>query len=337
MLLLGHGATIFGKGEAARRPFTIAGSRAYGPGVADMKAGLVMNSVLLASFDHFECLDAPLLSLYTSDEEVGSTQSRGVIEEAARKAAFVLNAEPGRVSGNLVSERKGGTFPRFRIKGRSAHAGVDFTAGMSAISELAHKTVAMDAITDIRRGVTLNAGLVSGGQSANATAPDAGGGIDLRYNTLRDRRDALNKIEDIAARKRIPGASAALKITGEFLPLLATTESTGMFEHYRGTAGDLGFEVGAERTGGCADSGFAANVGAVTLCGTGPVGGRAHTSDEYIHTLVPRAQAAALTIFRLGQRTAPVQAQGNSSDWHAPCVPEEERSAPRVSGGTLSA
>ena len=339
VLLMGHCDTVFGKGEAARRPFTVVGNRAYGPGVADMKAGLVMNSFLLVAFQHFGCLDAPLVALYTSDEEVGSAQSRGVIEEEARKAAFVLNAEPGRVSGNLVSERKGGTFLRFRIKGKSAHAGVDFAAGASAISELAHKIVALDAITDIGRGVTLNVGLVSGGQSVNTTAPHAEGSIDLRYNTLRDRQDTLGKIEDIIARNWVAGASATLEITGEFLPLLATVESTDMFECYCGAARDLGLKIGAERTGGCADSGFAANAGAATLCGTGPIGGKAHTTEEYVEldTLVPRAQAAALTVLRLGERTAAIRTQGHSLDWHAPCAPEGERSAPHASGGTLSA
>src|SRR6185312_2696204 len=114
---------------------------------------------------------------------------RGVIEEEARKAALGVNAVPGRVCGNLVSEGKGGSFRRCRGKGRAAQAGVDFAAGASAISELAHKIVPLAAITDIGRGVTLNAGLVAGGQSVNTTAPDAEGSIDLRYDTLRDRQD----------------------------------------------------------------------------------------------------------------------------------------------------
>jgi glutamate carboxypeptidase len=337
VLLMGHCDTVFGKGEAARRPFTIMGNRAFGPGVADMKAGLVMNSFLLAAFQRFGCLDLPLLALYTCDEEVGSALSREVIEEEARKAALVLNAEPGRVSGNLVTERKGGSFLRFRIKGKSAHAGVDFAAGASAISELAHKIVAMDAITDVGRGVTLNVGLVSGGQSVNTTAPDAEGGVDIRYNTLRDRQDALNKIEDIIARNWVPGTSATLEMTGEFLPLLASAESIDMFERYRTAARDLGFDIGAERTGGCADSGFAASVGAATLCGTGPVGGRAHTPDEYVEldTLVPRAQAAALTILRLGQMMAPTRTEGDSASGHASALRRAERNAKHVSSGTL--
>jgi glutamate carboxypeptidase len=340
VLLMGHCDTVFGRGEAARRPFAILGNRAYGPGVADMKAGLVMNSFLLAAFQRFACLEQPLVALYTSDEEVGSAASRGVIEEEARNAMLVLNAEPGRVSGNLVSERKGGSFLRLRVKGRSAHAGVDFAAGANAISELARKIVAIDAITDVGRGVTLNVGLVSGGQSVNTTAPYAEGSIDLRYDTLRDRKDALDRIEGIVARNWVAGASAALEMTGEFLPLLATAESTGMLERYRAAARDLGFDIGAERTGGCADSGFAASVGAATLCGTGPVGGKAHTPDEYVEldTLVPRAQAAALMIMRLGRPMAAARTEGHSGPVGHPLGPDQAGGdAAHGSSGTLSA
>ena len=114
-----------------------------------------------------------------------------------------------------------------------------------------------------------------------------------------------------------------------------------MFERYRAAAHDLGFDVGAERTGGCANSGFAASVGAATLCGTGPVGGGAHTADEYVelNTLVPRAQAAALTILRLDQTMAAARTEGNSVSevGHALGLRRAEREATHVSGGTLSA
>ena len=226
----------------------------------------------------------------------------------------MLNAEPGRVSGNLVSERKGGTFLRFRIKGRSAHAGVDFTAGVSAISELAHKIVAMDAITDIRRGVTLNVGLVSGGQSVNTTAPDAEGSIDLRYNTLRDRQDALNKIEDIVARNRAPAPQPRWRSPASSSPFSRRPNRPACSNV---TAGPRAILASTS-----APSALAAAPIPVSPPTSAPLrfaervlsAGDAHTSDEYIEldTLVPRAQAAALTILRLGQRMAPVQTQGNS-------------------------
>ena len=203
----------------------------------------------------------------------------------------------GRVSGNVVSERKSGTFLRFRIKGRSAHAGVDFTAGVSAISELAHRIFAMDAITDIRRDVTPNAGLVSGGQSVNATTPDAGGGIDLSYNTLRDRRDALNKFEDLVARNRAPAPQPRWRSPASSSPFSRRPNRPACSNVTAGPRAILA-STSAPSTLAAAPIPVSPPTSA-PLCFAERVlsTGVAHTWDEYIEldTLVPRAQAAALT------------------------------------------
>jgi glutamate carboxypeptidase len=301
IVLMGHRDTVFPKGEAARRPFRVEGGRAYGPGVADMKAGLVMNAFVLAAYQMFGGAPAPLVGLFTGDEEIGSPTSRALIEETARGARAVLNAEPGRPSGNVVTGRKGGVFMRFEVFGKAAHSGGNFKEGISAIGELAHKIVALHALTDLDRGTTVNVGLVAGGQSVNTTAPHAEGQIDLRYVTPQDRADAMARIEAIIGAATIPGTTARLEIKGEFRPLVQDPESRALFEAYQAASRVIGRPVEGEFTGGCADSGFTASVGCPTLCATGPVGGKGHTPDEYmeIDTLVPRAQAAALTIARL--------------------------------------
>ena len=170
---MGHRDTVFDKGEASRRPFRIAADRAYGPGVADMKAGLVMNAIILAAFQRF-APDVPVAVMMTGDEEIGSQASLAHIHEEARFARAVFNAEPARPTGNFVSGRKGGFTYRFDISGRAAHAGVNFTDGVSAISELARKITALDALTDVRSGITLNVGLVSGGSSTNTVGGPRG-------------------------------------------------------------------------------------------------------------------------------------------------------------------
>ncbi|MEI6162279.1 MAG: M20/M25/M40 family metallo-hydrolase, partial [Roseococcus sp.] len=187
IVLMGHRDTVFPKGEPERRPFTIREGRAYGPGVADMKAGLVMNMFVLAAFKKFGCAPGPMVGLFTGDEEIGSPEGRAVIEEEARGARVVFNSEPGRPTGGVVTGRKGGVFSIFEIEGKAAHSGGNFTAGISAIGELAHKIVAIHALTDLERGITLNVGLVSGGQSVNTVAPSAVGQIDLRYVNPADR------------------------------------------------------------------------------------------------------------------------------------------------------
>jgi glutamate carboxypeptidase len=302
IVLMGHRDTVFPDGETARRPFTIDGDTAYGPGVADMKAGLVMNAFILAAFHKFGGSPAPLVGLFTGDEEIGSPEGRAVIEAEARRARVVFNSEPGRVSGNVVTGRKGGVFSAFRITGKAAHSGGNFQAGISAIEELARKIQAIHALTDLARGITLNVGLVSGGQSVNTVAPWAEGQIDLRYVEPADRDDIMAKIAAIIARSYVPGTKADLTIRGEFLPLTQTPAAKKLFELYVESAAASGFKTAGEFTGGCADSGFTAGVGTPTICAVGPVGGNAHSPEEFLHlsSLVPRAQACARAIMRLG-------------------------------------
>jgi glutamate carboxypeptidase len=301
IVLMGHRDTVFPKGEPQHRPFTIQGDRAYGPGVADMKAGLVMNMFVLAAFRRFGGAPGPLVGLFTGDEEIGSPEGRPVIEAEARAARVVFNSEPGRPDGGVVTGRKGGVFMAFDIEGKAAHSGGNFEQGISAIGELAHKITAIHALTDLARGITLNVGLVSGGQSVNTVAPYAQGQIDLRYVEPADRDEVVAKIGAIVAKSFVPGTRATLTIRGEFLPLTQSRGSAKVFELYRGAAQDTGFTPEGRFSGGCADSGFTAAMGAPTLCAVGPVGGRAHSPEEYLElgTLVPRAQALARAILRL--------------------------------------
>jgi glutamate carboxypeptidase len=301
IILMGHRDTVFPKGEAGRRPFRIENGRAYGPGVVDMKGGLVLNAFVLAAFKRFGGAPAPLAGLITADEEIASPSSRPVIERVARHARCVLNSEPGRPSGGIVTGRKGGVFMRFEVLGKAAHSGGNFEKGISAIGELGHKIVAMHALTDLPRGITVNVGVVSGGQSVNTTAPQAEGLIDLRYIKPADRKWALDALQGIVDRATVPGTKSKLEIRGEFLPLTATPASEELFATYQSAAADAGLKVEGEFAGGCADSGFTAGVGCPTLCAVGPVGGNAHTPEEYleVESLVPRAQALALTILRM--------------------------------------
>jgi len=298
VVLMGHRDTVFPKGEVARRPFSIKDGRAHGPGVGDMKGGLVLNAFVLAAFKKFGGNAAPLVALLTSDEEIGSPQSRGIIEETAQGARAVYNSEPGRANGNVVSRRKGGVFMILDVAGKAAHSGANFEAGHSAIHALAHKTVAIAALTELPLGITLNVGLVSGGQSVNTVAPFARGEIDMRYARHVDRDRIIAAIETIVATEHVPGTSATLIIKGEFLPLEQTDGDARLLAHYKQAALGAGLTLEGESTGGCADSGFTSAIGTPTLCATGPVGGHAHTPEEYleVESIVPRAIALANAI-----------------------------------------
>ncbi|MFC0408934.1 M20 family metallopeptidase [Roseomonas elaeocarpi] len=302
ILLMGHRDTVFPKGEPQRRPFRIENGIATGPGVCDMKAGLVMNMFVLAAFRKFGGAPGPLVGLFTGDEEIGSPEGRPVIEREAKSARAVFNSEPGRPNGGVVTGRKGGVFMVMDIEGRAAHSGGNFEAGVSAIGELAHKIIAIHALTDLARGITLNVGLVNGGQSVNTVAPSAQGQIDLRYVEPRDREEIMERIHAIVARSTVPGTRATLTIKGEFVPLTQTPDAARLFEGYVAAAAESGLAITGEFAGGCADSGFTAAMGAPTLCAVGPVGGKAHSPEEYLEiaTMVPRAQALARAILRLG-------------------------------------
>ena len=298
IVLMGHRDTVFPKGEPERRPFRIEGGRAYGPGVSDMKSGIVLNMFMLAAFHKFGGAPGPMVGLFTGDEEIGSPEGRAVIEAEARGARVVFNSEPGRMSGNIVTGRKGGVFSVFDIVGRASHSGGNFEAGISAIGELAHKIIAIHALTDLARGITLNVGLVSGGQSVNTVAPSAQAQIDLRYVEPADREEVMGKLHAIIERSFVPGTKATLTIKGEFLPLTQSPAAARLFTLYQGAAAEAGLTVSGEFSGGCADSGFTAAMGAPTICAVGPVGGLAHSPDEFLEvgSLVPRAQAMARAI-----------------------------------------
>ena len=302
VLLLGHRDTVFPKGTTTTRGYTRDEKLAYGPGVADMKGGLVLNCFALKALKRDGPLPFPVQILYTGDEEIGSGSARVHIERHARAARAVLNPEPGRASGNVVSARKGGATLVIEVSGRAAHSGVNHADGASAIEALAHKVIKLHALTDYAAGITTNVGLMSGGTSSNTVAPTATARLDVRFIELRQWDDILTAIHAIVDAEELPGTSARLLEATTFLPMEAQ-HSTDLLQRYQSVAADLGFSVEGEFTGGCADSGFTASLGIPTLCGLGPVGGKVHTDREYLEldTLVPRGQALVATIVGLAE------------------------------------
>jgi glutamate carboxypeptidase len=301
-LLMGHMDTVFPPGEALRRPFSIIGDRGHGPGCADMKAGLVMNAFVLRAFAETGGAPAPLHGLFTGDEEIGSPASRPIIEAAAARACAVFNAEPGRANGNIVDGRRGGAFLRVTIAGRAAHAGLNPADGRSAIHELGRKIVAWHGLNDAVRDISVNVGLVSGGQSVNTIAPCATAEIDLRFSDPGDEARMAAAIASIAHACAEDGLSARIETLGSFSPMARNDGSAALTALYLAAAAALGQGTAAEFTRSCADSGVASATGTPTVCALGPVGGHAHSPEEYVElgSLVPRAQALALAIMRLG-------------------------------------
>ncbi|MBB3007362.1 M20 family metallopeptidase [Cupriavidus alkaliphilus] len=296
VLLMGHMDTVHPVGTAAERPFRVEGGRAYGPGVADMKSGLVLNVFVAEALVRLGRNAPPVRLFFSCDEEIGSPATRDRIMTVAREVRAVFNAEPGRVSGNLVTGRKGSMVVEFEVEGVAAHSGINHAHGASAIDALARKVLALHALTDAASGVTTNVGCVQGGIVPNMVAPHAKAQLDVRFTAETDMEALYGRIREIIEAESIPRTRGSITDMRRTMPMATTPDA--LLALYQRSAERVGFAVAGEFTGGAADSGLTSSVGTPTLCGTGPVGGHPHTEREYceLSTFVPRAQALALAI-----------------------------------------
>ena len=290
ILVLSHIDTVHPLGFIERLPFKIDGDSASGPGIYDMKGGAYL------AYHAFRQLCAadersPLgvTQLYVSDEEIGSPTSRTLIEAEGRKAKYVLVTEPARDGGKIVTGRKGvGRFEVF-IKGVPAHAGTRPEDGRSAIRELANVIQTLEAMNDLKRGVTVNVGVVKGGTRPNVIAEEAYAEIDLRVPTMADADDLVAKILNLKSRSE----GVAVKVVGELNrpPYEKGNAGAALYEHARTLANEIGFDLVDTFTGGGSDGNFTAPHTA-TLDGLGVDGKGAHTHYEqlYISSIEPRAR-----------------------------------------------
>ena len=290
ILVLSHHDTVHPLGFIERLPFRIDGDRAFGPGIYDMKGGAYLAYHAFRQICA-EGAHSPLgiTQLYVSDEEIGSPTSRALIEAEGRKARYVLVTEPARDGGRVVTGRKGvGRFEVF-LKGVPSHSGSRPQDGRSAIRELANAIQTLDALNDSSRGISVNVGVVRGGTRPNVVAEDAYAEVDLRVRTLADADELVTKI--LGLKSRTEGVS--VKVTGELNrpPYEKSNAGAALFEHARGLAAELGFDLIDTSTGGGSDGNFTAPLTA-TLDGLGVDGEGAHTHYEqlYISSIEPRAR-----------------------------------------------
>lgn len=284
ILIVGHYDTVWPLGEAARRPFRIEDGKAYGPGVYDMKAGLLQAMFALKALRDAQGFPEGkrIVLLMNSDEEIGSPTSREFIEEEARRssAAFILEP-PMEPMGALKTARKGSGRYKLSVKGKSAHAGVNPQLGISAIEEISRQILALHAINNYPLGTTVNVGLVRGGIGTNVVAEHAEAEIDVRVPTL----DEAKRIELLLARLTPYLDGAELLVTGGMNrpPMERTAASAALFELARQIACDeLALSLEETSTGGVSDGNFTAAAGTPTLDGLGARGDHAHSPLEYV-------------------------------------------------------
>lgn len=302
VLLLGHFDTVWSVGQIERMPLRHEGDRLAGPGIFDMKAGISLGMLATrALLDLAPPRDTRLVMLWTTDEETGSKTSRALIETEARASEAVLVLEPALPGGALKTSRKGCGEYELIVRGRAAHAGVDPSKGVSAIREIARQVLAVEALQDLDRGVSINVGLVSGGSRPNVVAEEARARIDARAPTRAD----ADRVDQAIRRLTPHLADARLEITGGFeRPPMERTEGVAkLFALAQAVGAELGVSVEEGSTGGGSDGNFCAALGVPTLDGLGAIGDGAHAAHEHIlvPALAPRAALVAGLLSRLAQ------------------------------------
>jgi glutamate carboxypeptidase len=297
LMLLGHLDTVWPLGTLRKMPFRLRAGRAWGPGVLDMKAGIVMAVIALRVLRQAGRLNRPVIFLLNSDEETGSNYSRALTESLARKCESVFVLEPAQgIPGAYKTARKGVGNYHLRVLGVAAHSGVDFSHGHSAVLELGRQIERASAFTNLARGITVNAGVIGGGTRSNVVAAEAWAEFDVRIAKAVDGPRIDRRFRSLRAVDR----ECTLEVTGGLNrpPMERTPGTVSLFRRAATMATGLGFNLQEAATGGGSDGNFTSALGIPTLDGMGAVGEGAHADHESIllDQLVPRTALLAAMI-----------------------------------------
>jgi glutamate carboxypeptidase len=284
LLLIGHLDTVFDQGTAAERPFRIDGGTAYGPGVTDMKAGLLAGLYAITAVrDEVGGLPfGQLVFVANPDEEIGSPTSTPHIRELARDADACLVLECARANGDIVSSRKGILDLRLTVHGRAAHAGVEPHKGRNAIVEAARLVRELNALNGRWPDVTVNVGVIAGGTRPNVVPETCSVEVDVRSPTRLDLESAEAAISELCASTVVPDTTIEAAIMGRHWPMEKLARSGRLVEHAQALAERLGFDLQDAATGGASDANTTAGMGIPTIDGLGPIGGNDHSPAEYL-------------------------------------------------------
>ena len=311
IFMIGHLDTVYPVGTAASRPMRQADDRVLGPGVADMKDGLLAGIYAIRALQSLGWDDYEEIRFFcNSDEEVGSPRSRALYPPFVSDCDAALVLESGRANGDIVTARKGSAFYRLHATGRAAHAGVEPEKGASAILELAHQTVALHALNGVRPGVTVNVGVVQGGTKGNVVPAEASAQVDVRGLTREDLSLVDRQIHDLAARPTVAGTRVEVAGGPDNPPMPRTPASAQLAALAQAAAGEMGFTVGENLSGGVSDANYCAGQGVPTLDGLGPVGGEDHSPAEYLilSSIAPRVAMLARLLQLIAAQHQPLRA-----------------------------
>jgi len=278
VLLLGHLDTVWPMGTLATMPWREAEGKIYGPGVVDMKAGVVMALEAIAAVKELG-VERPVTLLLVSEEEIGSPVSRGITEKIARECEAVFVMEPAQGLAYKTA-RKGVGYFELRVQGVGAHSGVDFERGHSAVLEMARLVQTVSGFTDLSKGLTVNAGVIAGGTRSNVVASECVCEVDVRIARASDAA----KVERMFRGLKVTDKACTLTVSGGINrpPMERKPGIVKLFRQARGLAAEMGLVLEEAATGGGSDGNFTAGIGVPTLDGMGAVGGGAHAAHEHV-------------------------------------------------------
>jgi glutamate carboxypeptidase len=300
VLLLGHMDTVYPIGTISKMLCRVIKDRLHGPGVLDMKSGIALALYAIEAMLKWDAGKLPraVTILLVSDEEVGSTSSRALTEELARKSAAVLVLEPAQGLA-VKTARKGICEYELKVTGKAAHSGLDFEKGQSAIVELAKQIWQISQLTDFKRGTTVNVGKVSGGTRSNVVAAEATALIDVRVSRMGDALEIDGRLRSLKLFNR----NCQISISGGLNrpPMERSAAVAALYDKATAVANELGWKLEEAAVGGGSDGNFTAALGIPTLDGLGGVGEGAHAEHEsvIISELPKRAALLAGLIARI--------------------------------------
>jgi len=290
LLVLGHYDTVHPIGTLEKNPLRIEGDKLYGPGAYDMKAGICLALSALAQAQAQGGTALPVDLVILPDEETGSHRSRRRIEDFARRSRYALVCEPARTEGGrCVTARKGTGFITVKAHGRPSHAGMQHQKGRNAIEEIAHQILALQAMTDYARGITVSVGVVQGGTTVNVVPEHSQLTADFRLPDPQAAEELRAKVNVLRA--RVPDVTLEVDFQLNRPPMPRTDATVELLRRCQAYAAGVGLVLDeAPMTGGASDANFTAALGLPTLDGLGADGDGAHTLYEHIllSTLEPR-------------------------------------------------
>lgn len=304
IIFSGHMDTVFEIGTFGENPFKIMEGKAYGPGVLDMKGGIVISLYVIKALNKIGYKDRPIKIVFSGDEEIGHKDSNGgdIILKEAKGGLCAFNMETGLVDNSLCVGRKGRIGCNIHVKGVETHAGNDFEGGRNAIEEMANKILQIQKLTNLEVGTTASVSIIKGGRVSNSIPEDCSIEVDLRFEKVEEMENVKKRIQEICEDTYIEGTSTHVDFVSEMMPF-ETTDDVMKFHKFVNTVSkENGFgEINAKRLGGSSDASYLTIANVPTICSFGVKGEWNHTSREYalVDSMFERVKLISTIVLKL--------------------------------------